>query len=117
MDYSVWAHSPPAEGLAQITARHPFDKWRNRTSAKRFVHPTMGERAAAADPRDHRRSRRAGPSSGHAERRQPARVQRVELDRAKPEPIIGIASVVDGGSIDVHGQRIRFNGIDAPESR
>ncbi|WP_338011915.1 thermonuclease family protein [Mesorhizobium sp. ORS 3428] len=30
---------------------------------------------------------------------------------------MGTASVVDGDTIEVHGQRIRFNGIDAPESR
>ncbi|RTM07526.1 MAG: thermonuclease family protein [Hyphomicrobiales bacterium] len=36
---------------------------------------------------------------------------------AGPEPIIGVASVIDGDTIEVHGQRIRFNGIDAPESR
>ncbi|WP_292251339.1 thermonuclease family protein [Mesorhizobium sp.] len=39
------------------------------------------------------------------------------LAGAKPEPIIGVASVVDGDTIEVHGQRIRFNGIDAPESK
>ena len=32
-------------------------------------------------------------------------------------PIIGSASVVDGDTIEIHGQRIRFHGIDAPESR
>ncbi|WP_164547111.1 MULTISPECIES: thermonuclease family protein [unclassified Mesorhizobium] len=31
--------------------------------------------------------------------------------------IVGTASVVDGDTIEIHGQRIRFNGIDAPESR
>lgn len=31
--------------------------------------------------------------------------------------IIGRASVIDGDTIDIQGQRIRFNGIDAPESR
>ncbi|RWF05373.1 MAG: thermonuclease family protein [Mesorhizobium sp.] len=36
---------------------------------------------------------------------------------AKPGPIIGVASVIDGDTIEVHGQRIRFNGIDAPESK
>ncbi|MER9910888.1 excalibur calcium-binding domain-containing protein [Mesorhizobium sp. M0050] len=39
------------------------------------------------------------------------------LIRLKPEAITGVASVIDGDTIEVHGQRIRFNGIDAPESR
>lgn len=34
-----------------------------------------------------------------------------------PEPLIGVASVIDGDTIEVHGTRIRFHGIDAPESR
>lgn len=33
------------------------------------------------------------------------------------EPIAGRASVIDGDTIDIHGTRIRLEGIDAPESR
>lgn len=32
------------------------------------------------------------------------------------ETIIGRASVIDGDTVEIHGERIRFNGIDAPES-
>jgi endonuclease YncB( thermonuclease family) len=31
--------------------------------------------------------------------------------------LAGPASVIDGDTIEVHGQRIRLHGIDAPESR
>ncbi len=31
--------------------------------------------------------------------------------------VAGTATVIDGDTIEMHGQRIRFHGIDAPESR
>ncbi|WP_246672484.1 thermonuclease family protein [Mesorhizobium sp. B3-1-6] len=35
---------------------------------------------------------------------------------AAAAPLVGVPSVVDGDTIEIHGERIRLNGIDAPES-
>lgn len=33
------------------------------------------------------------------------------------EPLVGRATVIDGDTIEIRGKRVRFDGIDAPESR
>jgi endonuclease YncB( thermonuclease family) len=40
-----------------------------------------------------------------------------ERDRRAQDSWTGVASVIDGDTIEIHGQRFRLHGIDAPESR
>lgn len=39
-----------------------------------------------------------------------------EANPAARASLVGTASVIDGDTMDIHGQRIRLHGIDAPES-
>ena len=38
------------------------------------------------------------------------------MPRRQHLPVSGIATVIDGDTLEVHGRRIRLHGIDAPES-
>ena len=37
-------------------------------------------------------------------------------ERADSSDLVGVASIIDGDTIEIHGHRIRLHGIDAPES-
>ncbi|MBU2605128.1 MAG: thermonuclease family protein [Alphaproteobacteria bacterium] len=41
--------------------------------------------------------------------------QYAKATRSNPDQIIGVASVVDGDTIEIHGSRIRLSVFDAPE--
>ncbi|CDX62839.1 conserved exported hypothetical protein [Mesorhizobium plurifarium] len=93
------------------------DQWRKRSGAKRsralrwasvprrLIVATIVAASAIA----------AGTAMKHPDSLHEINLQ--NLAGARPEPITGVASVIDGDTIEVHGQRIRFNGIDAPESK
>jgi endonuclease YncB( thermonuclease family) len=47
----------------------------------------------------------------------PALILALATSVAHAETIAGRASVIDGDTLEIHGERIRILGIDAPESR
>ena len=61
--------------------------------------------------------RKCGARSAYAQRG-PSAVQCYASDTEPDrEEIFGMASVVDGDTLDIRGERIRLDGVDAPESR
>ena len=38
------------------------------------------------------------------------------VERQEAGEIVGVASVIDGDTLEIHGTRVRLHGIDAPES-
>jgi endonuclease YncB( thermonuclease family) len=59
--------------------------------------------------------------SSHAEAETPAKPKvenaSVESSSGKGSSVTGTASVIDGDTLDIHGERIRLVGVDAPESK
>lgn len=66
-----------------------------------------------------------GTSSGSVVAEAPAAPKTPEADAANPAPapvakgeaVSGTASVIDADTLDIHSQRIRLVGVDAPESK
>ncbi|RWG07821.1 MAG: thermonuclease family protein [Mesorhizobium sp.] len=111
------ASFPGGKGLDRSRHDNRSDQWRKRGGARRsralrwasvprrLIFVTVAAVAALA----------AQAAMQHNDSL-PA-INLLNLIDPKPQPIAGVASVIDGDTIEVHGQRIRFNGIDAPERR
>jgi endonuclease YncB( thermonuclease family) len=50
-------------------------------------------------------------------REEPSKPHIQTQDARSTKVFVGTVSVIDGDTLDLHGQRIRLHGIDAPESR
>ena len=93
------------------------DQWRKRSGAKRsraLQWVSLPRRLIAAT------IAAAGALAAVTAMKHPDSLHEINLQNlgaTKRAPIIGVASVIDGDTIEVHGRRIRLSGIDAPESK